>query len=375
MDRIDVAIIGGGVIGLAVAAAIAAPDRDIFIIEKNVSFGQEASSRNSEVIHSGIYYPGYSLKTRTCIEGNRLLYEICRENGIPHNRIGKLIVASSPSEVGPLEDLFRQGCENGLEGISMLSAEETKKLEPSVEAIQSIYLPMTGIIDSHSLMEHFLSGAKAGGTDIIYDSEVQGIELANDGYRITARDSSGELNTFLAGVVINCAGLGSDSIAGMVGIKNDDYTLSYCKGDYFRVGNRKNLFVKRLIYPVAGPDDTSLGIHATPDLTGGLRLGPDAEYLATRDIDYSVDPGKKDIFHDSVKTFLPFIEKEDLSVDTSGIRPKLQGPGEAFRDFVIEHEESAGFSGFINLIGIESPGLTASPAIARMVKKIVDGLL
>lgn len=372
MERIDIAIIGGGVIGLAVASAVADRDKDVFIIEKNMSFGEEASSRNSEVIHSGIYYPKDSLKALTCLEGNRLLYEICRTHGIPHSRTGKLIVARDASEIGPLEDLFERGEENGLKGLRMLTGKEAREIEPNVETVRAIFLPMTGIIDSHSLMKYFLSRACAAGADIIYDSEVTGIDPVPDGYRITVNGGKGEVYSFTAKIVINCAGLNSDILAKMVGIKNDDYDLSYCKGDYFRIGNRKNFLVKGLVYPVSRPDDADLGIHVTPDLAGGSRLGPDAEYTGSREINYDVDPGKVDLFYDSVKTFLPFLEKEDLSVDTSGIRTKLQGPGEGFRDFVIRHESDSGFNGIIDLIGIESPGLTSSPAIAQMVKNIVD---
>jgi len=374
MERIDIAIIGGGVIGLAVASAVAGRDKDVFIIEKNMSFGEEASSRNSEVIHSGIYYPKDSLKALTCLEGNRLLYKICRTHGIPHSKTGKLIVARDASEIEPLADLFKRGEENGLKGLRMLTGKEAREIEPNVETVRAIFLPMTGIIDSHSLMKYFLSKACAAGADIIYDSKVTGIDPVPDGYSITVNGDKGEAYSFITEIVINCAGLDSDIVAKMVGIENDDYDLSYCKGDYFRIGNRKNFLVKGLVYPVSRPDDTDLGIHVTPDLAGGSRLGPDAEYTGSREIDYAVDSGKMDLFYDSVKTFLPFLEKEDLSVDTSGIRAKLQGPGEGFRDFVIRHESEAGFNGFIDLIGIESPGLTASPAIAQMVKEIVGGL-
>lgn len=375
MDKIDVAIIGGGVIGLAVASAIARDEKDIFIFEKNDSFGQEASSRNSEVIHSGIYYPRDSLKTKTCLEGNRLLYEICQQHNIPHKKTGKLIVAKNSSEIDSLEVLFTQGVENGIEGIKMLNKDEIKGLEPHIKAYQAIFLPTSGIIDSHSLMEYFLSKAKAHGSDIIYSSEIIGIDMIKDEYKIAVRSKMQNTYTFTSKIVINCAGLNSDTVANMAGIRNDDYVLSYCKGDYFRLGNKKNLLIRGLVYPVCTPDDSSLGIHVTPDLTGAVRLGPDAEYLDSREIDYSVDPCKRDIFYKSVKTFLPFLEEEDISSDTSGIRSKLQGPGENFRDFVIKHEIDTGLRGFINLIGIESPGLTASPSIAEMVDEMVNELI
>ena len=375
MEKIDVAIIGGGIIGLAVASYTARDDKNMFIFEKNRSFGQESSSRNSEVIHSGIYYPTDSLKTETCVEGNRMLYEICREYNIPHKRSGKLIVARDSSEIPELEVLFRLGEEKGLEGIRMLSKDEISGFEPNIRAIRAIYLPMTGIIDTHFLMEFFLHSAGSKGADIIYESEVIHIEKKAPEYLLTVRDGTGGSYTFSSRVVINCAGLNSDEVAAMVGIHDDDYRLSYCKGEYFRLGNRKNDLVKMPVYPVVSPDDTSLGIHVTPDLAGGVRLGPDAEYLDTREIDYSVNQDKKDMFYESVKDFLPFVEKDDLSTDTSGIRSKLQGPDEPFRDFVIKHETERGFEGFINAIGIESPGFTASPAIAKMIKTMIKTLV
>ncbi|MFH1395093.1 MAG: NAD(P)/FAD-dependent oxidoreductase [Candidatus Omnitrophota bacterium] len=375
MDKIDVAIIGGGVVGLAVAASIAEKDKDIFIFEKHFSFGQETSSRNSEVIHSGIYYPKDSFKRKTCVEGNELLYDICRQGKIPHRKIGKMIIARDNSDLEGLEKLFRQGMENGLQGLKMLDKKEIAELEPNIRACRAIYLPMTGIIDSHSLMEYFLLKAKSNGADIVYDSEIKSIEKVPDGYKVTIMSNTNEEMAFLSRIVINCAGLEADVISEMIGIKNKDYKLSYCKGDYFRVGNRKNLMVKRLIYPVANADDTFLGIHVTPDLTGGVRLGPDAEYVNNRNMDYAINPDKSNLFYADTKTFLPFLEKDDLSVDTSGIRPKLQKKGEGFRDFVIKHEASLGFEGFVNLIGIESPGLTASPAIAKTVKNIISKLI
>ncbi|MFC1570253.1 NAD(P)/FAD-dependent oxidoreductase [Candidatus Omnitrophota bacterium] len=374
MEKIDIAIIGGGVVGLAVASELAREDRDIFIFEKNKTFGQEISSRNSEVIHSGIYYPAGSLKAETCLEGNRLLYEICSSGDVPFKKTGKLIVATNTSEAAQLEELIEIGRTNGVEGLRMLAAEEVREIEPEVVAERAIFLPTTGIIDSHALMEHFLNTARHKGADIVYDAEVVGIEKSNEGYKLTIRGEDGE-STFSARVVINCSGLDSDTVSRMAGIEKDEYTLHYCKGDYFRVGNGKNKLIEHLVYPVPLPSGVALGIHATPDLAGGLRLGPDAEYLSSREISYQIDPDKISKFLESVRTFLPFLEAEDLSEDTSGVRPKLQGPGDEFRDFIIKHEEDSGFTGFINLIGIESPGLTASPSIARRVGKIVENIL
>lgn len=374
MERIDIAVIGGGVIGLASASEVAEEKRDVFIFEKNKTFGQEISSRNSEVIHSGIYYPKDSLKAETCLEGNRLIYEISEENNIPFKKTGKLIVATNTHEANQLDELFSRGENNGVKGLMMLSSGEVKRTEPQVEAEKAIYVPSTGIIDSHSLMEYFLHKAKSQGADIIYDAEVAGVEKEGEGYILTVRSEEETYEVF-SKVVINCAGLNSDTISEKAGILKEEYTLHYCKGDYFRVGNGKNKLVEHLVYPVPLPSGAGLGIHATPDLAGGLRLGPDAEYLPDRETSYDIDPGKAAEFRRSVKAFLPFVEEGDLSADTSGIRPKLQVPEGPFRDFVVTDETSSGYAGVINLIGIESPGLTASPAIAKMVRKIVNKIL
>jgi len=375
MDRIDIAIIGGGVVGLAAASVVAEEGRDVYVFEKNSSFGQETSSRNSEVIHSGIYYPKGSLKSETCIRGNKMLYEICEANGVPYKKTGKLIIAKDASEGDALDALFAQGKARNLKGLKILDKKGIKKLEPNIKAFRAIWLPMTGIIDSHSLMRFFLLKAKSAGGDIIYDSNVTSITRTVSGYEITINAGTNKRVTFIAGIVINSAGLESDSVSALAGIKKDEYALSYCKGDYFRLVHGKNLLTGRPVYPISKPDDTFLGIHVTPDLAGGARLGPDAEYLVKRTIDYSPNPAKRDIFYDSTKPFLPFLEKEDLRVDTSGIRPKLQREGQGFRDFVIKHEDAAGFKRFINLIGIESPGLTAAPAIAEKVGQIVNELI
>lgn len=372
MEKIDIAIIGAGVIGLAVGREIANKDRDVFIFEKYKSFGQETSSRNSEVIHSGIYYPENTIKTKTCIDGNSMLYDIAAKNAIPHKRIGKLIVAVEEDELFDLQKLYERGKEKDLEGIKLLSAKEVNALEPNIKAIEGILLPTTGIIDTHLLMEYYVHEVKNNCGDIIYDAEVTAIEFTGNDYIVTTRSGNHD-SVFSAKAVINCAGLESDIISSKVGIK--EYVLHYCKGDYFRVGNGKNRLVERLVYPVVKENDVSLGIHITPDMAGGVRLGPDAEYVGSRDKNYDVKVSKRKDFLNDVKRFAPFLSKEDLSVDTSGIRPKIQGPGEGFRDFTIIHEAEKGFPGFINLIGIESPGLTASPAIAKIVGEMVQGLL
>lgn len=372
--EVDITIIGAGVIGLAITAQVAGSNRDVYIVEKNETFGKETSSRNSEVIHAGIYYPEGSLKARFCVDGNARLYQLCMENGIDCRKVGKLIVATSDEEVSELEALLERGRGNGVNGLKMLSKEETKRLEPNVEAAAAILSSSTGIIDSHALMRYFLNKAREKGTKIAYKSEVVGIERLSEGYEVTVKGDP-ENFSFRTQCLINCAGLNSDTIAQLAGIdvKEAGYKLFYCKGEYFSVSTGKRKLIKRLIYPLPEPNITSVGIHATVDLEGRIRLGPNARYV--EEIDYRVDESQKDYFYRSVKRYLPFIEYEDLEPEMAGIRPKLQGPGEDIKDFVIRHEHDRGFAGFINLIGIESPGLTGSPAIAKYVGSIVNEVI
>jgi L-2-hydroxyglutarate oxidase LhgO len=373
-DKADITIIGAGVIGLAVASQVAKEGRQVYIIEQSDTFGKETSSRNSQIIHSGIYYPPGSLKAETCLEGNAIIYEVCQKHGIGFEKTGKLIVATSNKERRVLESLLENGKRNGVQGLAMLSEAKVKEMEPNVKGKAAIFSPSSGVIDSHALMQYFDYSAREKGVKTAYRSRVVGIEKSADGYEIIIEDSSGR-SSFPTRVLINCAGLNSDKIAEFAGIDIDraGYRLHYCKGEYFSVGNNKNKMVKRLIYPVPEPDRASLGIHLTLDISGRMRLGPNARYVD--EIDYSVDQKQKTSFYDSVKWFLPFIEYEDLEPEMAGIRPKLQGPGEPFRDFVIKHEAERGLPGLINLIGIESPGLTSAPSIARRVEDLVKEIL
>ena len=368
MDRTEIVIVGSGVIGLAIARELSKNHKDILVIEKNPSFGQETSSRNSEVIHAGIYYPRDSLKAKTCLQGRRLLYEYCQKNNIGHKRIGKLIAITNNNQRESLEKLFKNGLESGVEDLKIIFKEEIKEIEPNINAKAAIFSSSTGIVDSHSLMKNLLSEFRSRGGQIAYNAEVVGIDKVSEGFKVSVEDIGG-LFSFSAQIVINASGLNSDKVAEMVGIKKDEYRIKYCKGDYFRVHNNKAKLINRLIYPLPKTENAGLGIHATLDLSSGLRLGPDDEYVDK--VYYDIDQSKKEIFYDDIKALLPFIRLEDLGPDTSGIRSKLQGPGQGFRDFIVGDEYSNGFSGFINLIGIESPGLTACLAIAKMVEGMV----
>jgi len=359
----DITIIGAGVIGLAVAAELSDGRRTIYILEKNESHGRGISSRNSEVIHAGIYYPQGSLKARLCVEGRMMLYEICAKNDIPHRMTGKLIIAVSQNELDIIEQLMNNAELNGVSGLSLLGHSEVKAAEPNIRAAGALLSPETGIINAHALMDYYLEEARARGAEIVYRTTVEGIERLSSGYSIMTTDNSGEHFHFTSERVINAAGLHSDTIAKMVGM---EYELHYCKGDYFSIQNVARGVVQRLIYPVPEKNHVGLGVHLTLDLSDRMKLGPDATYVG-RNEDYRVDASKVDRFYEAASRYLPFVRRDDIIPDMSGIRPKLQGPGEGFRDFVISED----LPGFINLVGIESPGLTAAPAIASYVKNLL----
>jgi L-2-hydroxyglutarate oxidase LhgO len=366
----DIAIIGAGVVGLAVAEELSKRFRDVLLLEKNESHGQETSSRNSEVIHAGIYYPEGSLKAALCIEGRKLLYEACEKRGIRYHRLGKLIVATNAEEEEALHGLQGKAHANGVDDVLMLSGRVVHSLEPEVMASAALLSPSTGIIDSHGLMRALFIGATGNGVTAVfrscvtaahYDGRLHELEINDGESRVASR------------VVINSAGLQSDRVAAMPGIDVDleGYRLKLCKGSYFSASPPPR--IRHLVYPVPTPKHEGLGVHATLDLGGRVRFGPDVEYVDT--IDYRVDEGKRDAFHESIITYLPFLAKESLQPDMCGIRPKLQGPGEEIRDFVIAEESRLGIPGWINLVGIESPGLTACMAIARSVADLVKHVL
>ncbi|MEM2319392.1 MAG: NAD(P)/FAD-dependent oxidoreductase, partial [Candidatus Bathyarchaeia archaeon] len=360
-----IVIIGAGVVGLAVAAKLSEENEGIYILERNSKFGRETSSHNSGVIHSGIHYPPGSLKARLCVKGNSMIYEICERYKIPCRRLGKLTVAVEEREIAELERLIRWGEANGVEGLKMLDREDIKKMEPCIEAVRAVYSPSTGIVEPDELMNHFYAKASKNGAVLVTKTEVTDLRKTKEGYEVCGI-SYGEKFTVKANSVINCAGLYSDKIASMVGLDLDKlgYRLHYCKGDYFRVvGSAPN--IKTLVYPV--PTKEALGIHITLDLAGVIRLGPNAYYV--NHISYEVTSPERE-FREDVARFLPQIRNCQLTPDFAGVRPKLQGLGEGFRDFIIRHEADRDLFGFINLIGIESPGLTAAPAIAELVSEM-----
>lgn len=364
-----VTVIGGGVVGLAIAAELAPRYSPLFLLERNAKYGQETSSRNSEVIHAGIYYPAGSLKASLCVEGREMLYRLCEANDIPHRRVTKIITATKPEEEPELDRLYKAGTTNGAP-LEFLTAAQVHALEPNVTTVGGLLSPSTGIISAHGLMDYYHHTARHNGAEIQLRCTVVGLERVSDGYRLTI-DEGGELSTFTSEWVINAAGLESDTIAALAGIDVDaaGYRLHYCKGSYFALPGSMRALVSRLVYPV--PTKHSLGVHVVIDLGGRLKFGPDVEYLPDRTPDYEVNPAKRHAFAESVRRILPAINDEDLTPDMSGIRPKTQAPGDPAHDFTIRHEIERGLPGLINLIGMESPALTASPAIARHVARFL----
>jgi L-2-hydroxyglutarate oxidase LhgO len=364
MEEVNIAVIGAGVVGLAVAAKISEKNEGVFVLEKNARFGQETSGHNSGVIHSGIHYPKNSLKAILCVKGNRMIYETCEKHRIPYKKLGKLTVGIEEEELDELDKLMKMGEENGVEGMRFLERDEVKKLEPNVEVERALYTPSTGIVEPDELMNHYYAVASRNGAVLTTNTEVTSIRKTADGYEIGGISQS-ERFSIEAKTVVNCAGLYADKIAEMPGIDIDkaDYRIHLCKGDYFRAAGKPP--VKMLVYPV--PKGPGLGIHLTPDMAGAVKLGPNAYYVDK--IDYAVESSVAE-FRNDVERFMPSITKYELVPDMAGVRPKLQGPNDEFQDFVIRNEADKGFHGFINLVGIESPGLTSASAIGELVAGI-----
>jgi len=374
MNDVNITVIGAGVVGLAISQKITETNDNVFVIEKHNTFGQETSSRNSEVIHAGIYYPKGSLKAKLCVEGKHLLYNYCIRYDVPYKRCGKLIVATSEDEIRVIEGVRETAIKNGVDDLIVLDRERIKEMEPAIFALKALFSPSTGIIDSHSLMKQYETNTINNGGQIVYGSEVVAIKKIDTGYRVTIKDPDGKKYCFTSGKVINAAGLSSDIVSEMTGIKDETLKIVFCKGEYFRINPPKNRLLNRLIYPVPHPKLEHIGVHVTVDLSGGVKLGPDVRYLESNIQDYRLTPSKQEAFYLSAKKFLPFLEFDDISPEMAGIRPKLQKPGEQIRDYYIKEESGRGFPGFINLIGMESPALTSSLAIANYVANLVDNL-
>lgn len=367
----DVVVIGGGVVGLACSYFLS-QKYSVLLIERHPSFGWETSSRNSEVIHSGIYYPPDSLKAKLCVEGNVSLYKWCESNNVPFKKTGKIIVATEDNEIPFLEHLLTNAKINGVGEVELLDKEDIQKLEKNVVGLAGLFVRATGIVDSHRLMESLFVASQTNGCTFAFKHKVIGIDKNDDGYTIYV-EAEGETFTITTKSVVNSAGLESDTIASMVGLDIDKlgYRLVWAKGHYFRVRASKRNLVSRLIYPVPPKNSTFLGIHLTIELDGGLKLGPDLVYLDKKVQDYSIPEELKEKFFISVTKYLRGLELEDLSPDQAGIRPKLKN-FENYPDFIINEETQNGFPRFINLIGIESPGLTSCLEIGKRVLYLLE---
>lgn len=369
MPDTGIAVVGAGIVGLAIAARLAPRYPDLVLLDRNPRHGMETSSRNSQVIHAGFYYPPGSLKARLCVEGNARIYDLCARHDIPHRRVGKMITATSGEELRVL-DLILDTARANRVAVERLSQSEARALEPHVRSVGALWSETSGIVDAHALMDYFLHEARKAGAVVYMNATLIGVEQIAGDYRLLVRRGE-ELESFTSERVVNAAGLDADTVAGLAGIDVDEagYRLHYCKGSYFSAASRCSRLVSHLVYPV--PTRESLGVHVVLDTGERLRFGPDAEYLPGRALDYRVDPAHRAAFGEAARRLLPEIRDEDLEPDISGIRPKLQAKGEEIRDFVIAEEANRGLPGFYDLIGIDSPGLTAAPAIAEYVAALM----
>jgi len=358
-------VIGAGVVGLAIASSLSQAGHDVLILESKHLFGSETSARNSEVIHAGIYYKRDSLKAQLCTRGKKLLYEYCEQHAVPYKRLQKIIVASSENQVEELKGIRARAEQNGVNDLQSISANDIAHMEPAIVALAGLLSPSTGIIDSHSLMLSLLGKAEQHGAMIAYNSHVQSITPIASGFSLKVLN--GQTTDVNCANVINAAGHGACALArATVDLAEQQVpTERFSKGNYFRLQGKTP--VSRLIYPV--PEPGGLGVHITIDMAGLSRFGPDVQPLEV--LDYHVDETRSLNFYDAIRRYWPALKDRTLIPDYAGVRPKIEIKGELYDDFIIQTEETHTFKGLVNLFGIESPGLTASLAIAERVR---DGL-
>jgi len=364
MDSADAVVIGAGVVGLAIARELALAGREVIILETENAIGTATSSRNSEVIHAGIYYPRGSLKARSCVEGKALLYQYCGERGIPHMRCGKLIVATSEAQLAELGSIRDKAHANGVTDVVWLSKAEAQAMEPAVSCVGALHSPSTGVVDSHALMLGLLGDAEARGAMLAFLSPLQSARVCGDG-RIELHVGGAESMHLAARSVVNCAGLTAPSLARRIA----GYPADKAPPEFYAKGNYYSLIGKspfsRLVYPV--PEPGGLGVHVTIDMGGQARFGPDVEWIDR--IGYDVDPRRADKFYAAIRRYWPQLPDGALAPGYAGIRPKIAGPHDPAPDFVVQGPAEHGIGGLVNLFGIESPGLTASLALARDVAR------
>ena len=364
-ERVETVVIGAGVVGLAIARALAMTGREVLVLEREDLIGSITSARNSEVIHAGIYYAKDSNKARLCVRGRQMLYEFCAANGVTAWNCGKLIVACTPDEVDQFAGIAKRAWDNGVEDLRQISASEAQAMEPSLSCDGALLSPSTGVVDSHNYMLALLGEAEAHDAMLVLNTEVDSLAATDDGFLI--RTGGAEPMDLLAREVINSAGLDAPALAqGMSGLPEPAQPqLWFAKGNYFSLSVKAPF--SRLIYPA--PVAGGLGVHLTLDLQGRGRFGPDVEWI--EQIDYTVDPSRSDSFYDAIRRYWPDLPDASLTPDYSGIRPKLSKGGKHADDFRIDGAEIHGRPGYVGLYGIESPGLTSSMAIAEHVRDLI----
>lgn len=367
MDRVGCVVVGAGVVGLAVARALAQAGEEVVVLEQATAIGTGVSSRNSEVIHAGLYYTPGSLKARLCTRGRDLLYAFCASHGVAHQRCGKLVVATDPEQLPALEALALRAQANGV-AVERLTAEQAQAMEPALRCVAALWSPSTGTVDSHGLMQALLGDLEAAGGVVALGSRWVGGRVQADGWDVVVRSDGGETTRLRAGKVVNAAGLYACQVAAsMEGLAPQWVPQPrYARGHYFTLAGRAPF--SRLVYPA--PQDAWLGVHLTLDQGGQARFGPDLEWLDGADPDrlvYSVDPRRADGFYAEVRRYWPGLPDGALQPGYSGIRPKIHGPDQPAPDFRIDGPAQHGVPGLVNLLGIESPGLTSALAIGELL--------
>lgn len=367
MQTIDCVVAGAGVIGLAIAGALALSGREVVVIEPADAIGTVTSSRNSEVIHGGLYYAPGSLKARLCVEGRRQLYAYCATHGLAHQRTGKLIVASEPGQTERLRAIEANARRCGVDDLEFLTKSEAESLEPALTCAGALLSPSTGIVDSHALMLSLRGDAEAAGASFAFLTAVAGATIEASGIRIDTRDANNESFTLEADTFVNAAGLEAQAVAGRIeGFPGNLIPRRWlARGNYFSLPGRSPF--SRLIYPV--PVEGGLGVHLTLDVSGNARFGPDVEWI--EQVDYTVDPDRSAVFYEAIRRYWPDLADSALQPAYAGIRPKLSGPGQPAADFLVQGPADHGAGRIVNLFGIESPGLTASLAIADHVAEML----
>ena len=366
-EAVDAVVIGAGVVGLACAYELSRKLDSVLVVEREVGPGREISSRNSGVVHAGIYYPKDSLKTQLCIDGNRRLYQWCEAHEVPHKHTGKLIVATSPHDEERLRAIARHAKEVGAGELRLMSGAEAREQEPELRCELALHSPTSGVVDVHELIASLVHEIIESDGMVVYHTGVDEIRRTSEGWLLRTTDSTGSEMEVLADRVVNAAGLSALDVAEKSGLPEAErpWRLYPCKGSYFALGSGAPKTHNSLIYPL--PSGGGLGVHITADITGARRAGPDAEFVDT--IDYSVDESRLGRFAEAVARYLPAIRPEHLTPDYCGIRPKLVGPEGGFADFVITNPASQ--PGMVHLIGIESPGLTAALAIGAHLSEMM----